>query len=195
MCIISICSILILLSILRSLTQSYVRQHRMKTPSKELLTNVGVYASIFPKSTVTLKYGMVNASWVSTVTDSNPTVPFYCQKIQPESNLQTGTHNPHSFPLGVILRKYQTEFNMNGWKNYETWNVSLWIQNDETFYKLALMSAGFQSFMNQLHEWGCDQTQDGVKWVDADYSEVQSMFNEMKVTTDFHHWKSALVHF
>ena len=84
---------------------------------------------------------------------------------------------------------------MNGWKNYETWNVSLWIQNDETLYKLALMSAGFQSFMNQVHEWGCDQTQDGVKWVDADYSEVQSMFNEMKATTDLDYWKSALVHF
>ena len=22
----------------------------------------------------------------------------------------------------------------NGWKNYETWNVNLWIQNDEGFY-------------------------------------------------------------
>ena len=84
---------------------------------------------------------------------------------------------------------------MNGWKDYETWNVSLWIQNDETLYRLALMSAGFQSFMNQVHAWGCTETQDGVKWTDADYSEVQSMFNEMKVTTDFHHWKSALVHF
>ena len=82
---------------------------------------------------------------------------------------------------------------MNGWKNYETWNVSLWIQNDETFYKLSLMSAGFQSFMNQLAKWGCFETADGVKWVDADYSEVQSMFNEMKATTDFQHWKSALV--
>ena len=84
---------------------------------------------------------------------------------------------------------------MNGWKNYETWNVSLWIQNEEHLYQLALMSAGFQSFMNQLIEWGCTETADGVKWVDADYSEVQSMFNEMKATTDLQHWKSALVSF
>ena len=54
---------------------------------------------------------------------------------------------------------------MNGWKNYETWNVSLWIQNDETLYKLALMSAGFQSFVNQLDAWGCYETDDGVKCV------------------------------
>ena len=179
MCIISICSILILLSILRSLTQSYVHPHHMKTQFSKHLTNVGVYASIFPKSTDTLKSGTENASWVSTVTD----------------NRQTVTHNPHSFPLGVILRKYQTGFIMNGWKNYETWNVSLWIQNDETLYRLALASAGFQDFMNDMLACGCPVTGDGVKWVDADYSEVQSMFNEMKATTDFHHWKSALVHF
>ena len=86
-CIISICLIQIPLSILRSLTQSYVRQHRMKTPLKKHLTNVGVYASIFPKSTVTLKYGMVNASWVNTITDSKETV----------------THNPHSSRWGFIL--------------------------------------------------------------------------------------------
>ena len=85
---------------------------------------------------------------------------------------------------------------MNGWKNYETWNVSLWIQNDEMLYNLALVCTGFQDFMNLMHnEWGVDETQDGVKWVDADYFEVQSMFNEMKVNTDLEYWKSALVHF
>ena len=84
---------------------------------------------------------------------------------------------------------------MNGWKNYETWNVSLWIQNDETLYNLALASAGFQTFISWLTESGIDATQDGVKWVDADYSEVQSMFNEMKATTDLDYWKSALVQF
>ena len=82
---------------------------------------------------------------------------------------------------------------MNGWKDYETWNVSLWIQNDETLYRLALASAGFQTFMSEMRAWGCNETQDGVKWSDADYSEVQSMFNEMKVNTDLDYWKSALV--
>jgi len=179
MCIISICSILILLSILRSLTQSSALQHHMKTQFSKLLKNVGAFALTYPKSMDTLKSGTENASWVSTVTD----------------NRQTVTHNPHSSRWGFILEEYQTGFIMNGWKNYETWNVSLWIQNDEHLYKLALMSAGFQDFMNDMHGWGCNETQDGVKWSDADYSEVQSMFNEMKATTDFQYWKSALVHF
>ena len=179
MCIILLCSILILLSIQRSPTLLSVHPHHMKTQFSKLLKNVGVYASIFPKSTDTLKSGTENASWVSTVTD----------------NRQTVTHNPHCSRWGFILEESTKDFLMNGWKNYETWNVSLWIQNDETLYRLALASAGFQDFMNDMLACGCPVTGDGVKWVDADYSEVQSMFNEMKATTDFHHWKSALVHF
>jgi hypothetical protein len=38
-----------------------------------------------------------------------------------------------------------------GWKNYETWNVALWINNEESFYNLALgfMSTykGFKPYM------------------------------------------------
>ena len=26
----------------------------------------------------------------------------------------------------------------NGWANYETWNVALWLQNDYALYKFAL---------------------------------------------------------
>ena len=47
--------------------------------------------------------------------------------------------------------------------------------------------------MNDMIGCGCPVTGDGVKWGDADYSEVQSMFNEMKATTDLQYWKSALV--
>jgi len=46
----------------------------MKTQFSKLLTNVGDFASIYPKSTDTLKSGMVNASWVNTITDSKETV-------------------------------------------------------------------------------------------------------------------------
>ena len=52
---------LIQLSIQRSLTLSSVHLHHMKTQFSKPWMSVGVYASIFLKSTVTLKYGMANA--------------------------------------------------------------------------------------------------------------------------------------
>ena len=30
-----------------------------------------------------------------------------------------------------------TNNTFNGWSNYETWNVALWLQNDETLYSIA----------------------------------------------------------
>jgi len=32
----------------------------------------------------------------------------------------------------------QEQQKYNGWKNYETWNVALWLQNDETLYREAV---------------------------------------------------------
>ena len=78
---------------------------------------------------------------------------------------------------------------MNGWKNYETWNVALWIQNERSLYDLALECCGFTEFKNVIqNDCGFLTTSDGVAWGDADYCEIQSMMNEMKATTDLHHW-------
>ena len=38
-----------------------------------------------------------------------------------------------------------TETGYNGWKNYETWNVALWVNNDESMYRFA-RSRGFMGW-------------------------------------------------
>jgi hypothetical protein len=64
MCIIIICSIQTLLSILRYLTQSCVTLLRMRIQFSKLLTNVGVYVLTYPKNTGILRYGTGSALWV-----------------------------------------------------------------------------------------------------------------------------------
>jgi hypothetical protein len=55
----------------------------------------------------------------------------------------------------------------NGWANYETWNVTLWIQNDEGLYNEAKQCANYQELVNLLYDCGSKETPDGVKWDDV----------------------------
>jgi len=64
----------------------------------------------------------------------------------------------------------------NGYANYETWNVALWIQNDEGLYNLARdyrhKISPYKRFIESLRELGENspiafQTPDGVSWNDS----------------------------
>lgn len=73
----------------------------------------------------------------------------------------------------------------NGWKNYETWNVSLWITNDEGLYQMARAAGNYQEFIESLKV--CDggdisrRTPDGVYWNDAglDIKALDEMLKEL----------------
>lgn len=63
-----------------------------------------------------------------------------------------------------------TDTTYQGWTNYETWNVALWIGNDEDLYIQAKHLAKFGKFYHDLVEFlyrhGSTETPDGVKWND-----------------------------
>jgi len=55
----------------------------------------------------------------------------------------------------------------NGWKNYETWNVALWIGNDEGLYTLSRCCANYDEFVDILRNCGTLETPDHVAYNDS----------------------------
>ena len=62
----------------------------------------------------------------------------------------------------------------NGWNNYETWNVALWINNTEGLYHLAQDCGCYETLVKCLYdEYGVTETKDGVKYNDPKVNVVQ----------------------
>ena len=69
----------------------------------------------------------------------------------------------------------------NGWKNYETWNVSLWIQNDESFYSCAQEATNYYDLLIHLQNNFVDETPDGVDFEDdsLDYEALNELVSSI----------------
>ena len=69
-----------------------------------------------------------------------------------------------------------------GWYSYETWNVALWLGNDEGMYNLARGYAahGYKSLSHVLVELFGPETPDGVNWQSdkLDIDELNEMLEE-----------------
>jgi len=70
-----------------------------------------------------------------------------------------------------------TDKGYNGWANYETWNVSLWIQNDPGLYDFAQRCESYDDLISGLYECGSTETPDGVKWNSTKINQIE--INEM----------------
>lgn len=93
-------------------------------------------------------------------------------------------------PLTILsVQTTPMALDYNGWTNYETWNVALWIQNDEFLYNTAKAcveycgenETPFEKFVRCMMEGMIGrhlmQTPDGVKWDSACINDRQ--INEM----------------
>jgi hypothetical protein len=62
----------------------------------------------------------------------------------------------------------------NGWSNYETWNVALWIGNDEGLYNVAKEAGDYEAFAEFMSDLFCKScTPDGVLWNDPELNHIE----------------------
>ena len=68
----------------------------------------------------------------------------------------------------------------NGWANWETWNVALWIRNDEGFYREARRSYSYPNFVERVG-FSSSATPDGAKYVspELNIAELDAMIEEL----------------
>ena len=76
----------------------------------------------------------------------------------------------------------------NGWKNRQTWNVALWINNDEPLYRAAVEYVKTHDKRHKLYpdfirSMGMenDRTPDNIAWMGSrlDYAALNRMMREL----------------
>ena len=67
----------------------------------------------------------------------------------------------------------------NGWTDWTTWNVALWINNDECFYNIAKECGNYADFLYEMQAMiGSFATPDGADWGEANIDEMNEVIQE-----------------
>ena len=74
----------------------------------------------------------------------------------------------------------QTE-NFQGWANWATWNVALWLGNNEALYKVARQFTHYDSLIPYLESGFGQMTPGGARWMDPtiDTAALDKMLTDM----------------
>jgi hypothetical protein len=65
------------------------------------------------------------------------------------------------------------DISYNGWCNHATWEIALWLQNDEGLYNLALECGTYEATVEALNELGVYKTPDGTRYDSPKVNHIQ----------------------
>lgn len=134
----------------------------------------------------------INGTWVCGSQFHKEFIPTYAQRIselrQKGWDIESDRCDraTHSHAGSVAMYRIKDH---NGWKNYETWNVALWINSEECLYKLAKRSHNYYNFIckvfNSSHSEVMrfkNETPDGVAWSDklVNRDDMDEFIEELK---------------
>ena len=72
----------------------------------------------------------------------------------------------------------------NGWTNWETWNIAMWIGNDEMYHRMMTQGAkgDWEQFKALAMQFGITKTPDGVSFEDpkVNQDEIREAYAEEK---------------
>ena len=77
------------------------------------------------------------------------------------------------------INLWDTPEKYNGWHDWTTWNVALWINNDECFYNIAKDCKDYMDFLYEMQYMiGSFATPDGADWGEANIEELNEVISE-----------------
>jgi len=81
--------------------------------------------------------------------------------------------------LQPSINLWDTPEKYNGWNDWTTWNVALWIRNDQTYYNIAKDCKDYMDFLYEMQYMiGSFATPDGADWGEANIEELNEVISE-----------------
>ena len=81
--------------------------------------------------------------------------------------------------LQPSINLWDTPEKYNGWNDWTTWNVALWIRNDQTYYGIAKECKDYMDFLYEMEYMiGSFATPDGADWGEANIEEMNEVIEE-----------------
>ena len=97
----------------------------------------------------------------------------------PRSTLESSSAASDVYKRQPSINLWDTPEKYNGWNDWTTWNVALWIRNDECYYNIAKDCKDYMDFLFEMHSMiGSFATPDGADWGEANIEELNEVIFE-----------------